>query len=94
MTFRERVERLPQRFGLAGDFDVETWINRKDVEVLAEDADRQIADERTKRVNLGIRLGQILGQAYDGVSMEEIATQLTQCHLELAERPSDRRSHR
>jgi hypothetical protein len=37
---------------------------------------RELSHERTRKVELGLRLGQILGPDYDGVSLEDIAREL------------------
>lgn len=46
------AEQMPCKFGLAGDFDDETWVNKKDLLIFAEEADSQLAEKDRQIANL------------------------------------------
>jgi hypothetical protein len=50
----------------------------------------ELAAERARKIELGLRLGQILGPEYDGTPLDDVARELVRVKGELAARDADR----
>jgi multidrug efflux pump subunit AcrA (membrane-fusion protein) len=65
-------------------------LSNRDAQLTA--AEQALSAERTRKVDLGLRLGQILGREYDGVPLEEIARRFVAAEQARAQAEQERDS--